>query len=127
MEVSFAFTVIVVHGIAAWENHVRPGIVPYLPKWFDETFGIPSPTSGTTRAILALNRGDLREALLYNPVAALVAAFGVGFVIYLAVSALTRRRLVPSRRLERLTFWVAMSALFLTWIAKLIWVPESYW
>lgn len=40
--------------------------------------GVPCPGCGTTRAVLALVRGDVSGALAWNPLATLALAFGVG-------------------------------------------------
>lgn len=54
-------------------------LVPLLPPCpLRTTTGVPCPTCGTTRAAVALLRGDVAAAMLANPLAAVGA---VGFVL----------------------------------------------
>ncbi|NJK31108.1 MAG: DUF2752 domain-containing protein [Deltaproteobacteria bacterium] len=99
----------------------------HVPKWFDMTFGVPSPTSGTTRAIVALDGGRLGEALLYNPVATIAGAFAWVFLLYLPISLLSGRAIAVSEPLRRGLTWTALGLLAATWLGKLAFVPRVYW
>ncbi|MGE0432531.1 MAG: DUF2752 domain-containing protein [Planctomycetota bacterium] len=86
---------------------------------FHDATGMPCPTCGSTRALLALWRGDLLTALRYNPVGSLVAAVFAAFAVYLPGSLLWRRRLVLAARLRWIIFGVTFSALFIVWGLRL--------
>jgi len=126
-EAGFFLFAAVTHGWALTKIHLVPDLGPNLPKWFDLTFGIPSPTSGTTRAILALDRGDVPTALMFHPVATVVAAFGWGFLAYLPVSKWTGWAIEADRRLERWTLWLTLLAIFTSWICKLLFLGREWW
>ena len=49
--------------------------LPALPACvFRAATGVPCPTCGTTRGVFALLHGDLRSALRFNPLSAVVVA-----------------------------------------------------
>lgn len=125
-EGSFTLIGLIIHGFAIYTGVTGEQPIPG-PKWFDATFGIPSPTSGTTRAIIALDQGRLLDALAYNPVATVAGALAAVFPIYLLVSVLSGKALHLSARLRRVITWTALGLLFATWGAKLAWLPERYW
>ncbi|HHQ47619.1 MAG TPA: DUF2752 domain-containing protein [Acidobacteria bacterium] len=57
---------------------VWPRLVPLLPRCaFHRLTGYPCPTCGTTRAALALLHGHILQAIVYNP---LMAVLGCAFV-----------------------------------------------
>jgi hypothetical protein len=67
------------------------------PCLFRELTGIPCPTCGGTRALLALARLDPGAAIAWNPLAAAAAIlFVAGGVVALA-AALARREVRPPR------------------------------
>lgn len=96
-------------------------------KWFDETFGIPSPTSGTTRAFVSLAAGQVQDALLYNAVASLAAAYLAIYLLYFPLSAWRRRELVLSDGLRKWGFWTLFALVFVNWGIKIALIPELYW
>jgi hypothetical protein len=59
--------------------------VPLPPCLFHKITGIPCPTCGFTRAFRLMARLRLSDGFLMNPLAALVFAFMVVFVVYAAV------------------------------------------
>lgn len=126
MEGTFAIISVGIHAAA-----IRIGItgeyIVHMHKWFDSTFGIPSPTSGTTRAFIALDQGHVVDAFLYNPISAIAAAFSAVFPLYLVGSIIRGQALVPTPRLRRWVTALGLGGLFVAWIAKLLWVPERYW
>ena len=73
-----------------------PGI--QLPRCAFKTItGLPCPTCGVTRTIIALSRGDVDRALFMNPLAAIAAAAGVLYLLYAAaVLALRLPRFRPT-------------------------------
>ena len=73
---------------------------PLLPRCtFRALTGLPCPTCGSTRALLALAGGHPVEAFLWNPlVVALAAAFAAGGLVAPLWAALGAPLPVPSRR-----------------------------
>lgn len=112
--------------MAIWIGITGEYIV-HVPKWFDDAFGIPSMTSGTTRAIIAFDQGRFADAILFNPVGTVAAAFMAVFPLYLFGSYLRGRALVPTLHLRTWTTWGALAALLLCWPIKLLFVPQQYW
>jgi hypothetical protein len=61
-----------------------PGI--QLPRCgFKTITGLPCPTCGLTRTIIALSRGDVQRAAFMNPLATILCAAGVLYLLYAAV------------------------------------------
>jgi hypothetical protein len=52
--------------------------------------GIPCPTCGLTRAVIALSRGDLGRALSMNPLAAVAGVAAIGYLVYAAAVLVLR-------------------------------------
>ena len=73
-----------------------PGI--QLPRCAFKTItGLPCPTCGVTRTIIALSRGDVDRALFLNPLATIACAAGLLYLLYAAaVLALRLPRLRPA-------------------------------
>lgn len=72
-----------------------PGI--QLPRCAFKTItGLPCPTCGLTRTVIALSRGDVERALFLNPLAAVVCGAGLLYLLYAAaVLALRLPRFRP--------------------------------
>jgi hypothetical protein len=95
-----------------------PGI--QLPRCVFKTItGLPCPTCGLTRTVIALSRGDLDRALFLNPLAAVACGAALLYLIYAAaVLALRLPRFRPTisatgaRRLRL----AAVTVLGLNWI-----------
>ena len=73
-----------------------PGI--QLPRCaFKIITGLPCPTCGVTRTIIALSRGDVDRALFLNPLATIVCVAGLLYLVYAAaVLALRLPRFRPT-------------------------------
>ena len=73
-----------------------PGI--QLPRCVFKTLtGLPCPSCGLTRTIIALSRGDVDRALFLNPLATIACAAGLLYLLYAAaVLALRLPRLRPT-------------------------------
>lgn len=71
--------------------------------------GLPCPSCGSTRAVLALTRGEILRAFAWNP---LITAFLATLVLYLGTRILTgwapRVRLTRTERILALTLLVAL-------------------
>src|SRR5687768_4357832 len=73
-----------------------PGI--QLPRCAFKTItGLPCPTCGVTRTVIALSRGDLAGALFLTPLAAIAGVAALLYLLYAAaVLALRLPRLRPT-------------------------------
>jgi hypothetical protein len=64
---------------------------------FKTITGLPCPTCGVTRTVIALSRGDLSRGLFMNPLAAVACLAGLLYLLYAAiVLALRLPRLRPT-------------------------------
>jgi hypothetical protein len=68
------------------------------PALFLSITGWPAPTTGLTRALLALRAGDWRASLAFNPLAVPIMALLAATLGRLAWLALRRRPVCLSRR-----------------------------
>jgi len=84
--------------------------------------GLPGPTTGFTRGLVSLLRGDILESLRYNAFAVpILVLIGTSFV-WLAILLMRRRRpLLPSG-----FYWTWLGLLLLSWFGKLLGSPD-YW
>lgn len=97
-----------------------PGI--QLPRCAFKTItGLPCPTCGLTRTIIALSRGQVDRAFFLNPLAAVACGVGLLYLVYAAaVLALRLPRLRPvvtvagARRVRYAT--VAVLAINWAWL-----------
>ena len=84
--------------------------------------GLPCPTTGGTRSIQALCRGEVAESLRYNPMTLpLVGLFCVSAIWPMALWMRGRRPSIPS--------WIGVgwvAVLGIAWLAKLLGDPQ-YW
>jgi len=114
-------------GIAGVAEFAHARHLPLPPCWFREFTGLPCPTCGGTRCLLALGHLDLTAALRWNP---LVALASVALVLWLVLSIIAplfgwnfmdrlRQRFArfPIRRL-------AIGALLLNWLYLLWALPR---
>jgi len=81
--------VVVARNYALW----RDQLVIACPAW--TIFGVPCPTCGATRAVVAAMEGDLLAALAWNPLAALLA---IGAVVSLPVTVVVLSGALPAPR-----------------------------
>ena len=84
---------------------------------FRDITGVPCPTCGGTRMMVALGRGDVLAALQWNPLLLVAMALGA---VWLFVRIALRRRIaltcsVPQRR----ALWIIAALLF---VANWIWL-----
>jgi len=90
---------VAIAGIAVARSYAlwRDQFYVACPAW--TIFGVPCPTCGATRAVVAALRGDLQAAFAWNPLAALLA---IGAVLSLPLTiavlcGLVRAPRVPVR------------------------------
>ena len=101
----------------AW---MASGRIP--PSALRALFGIPCPTTGCTRSLQALLRGDLHASLLWN-------SFTVPLIVLLAVSL--QILLAAAQRKKELVLpkWLGIawwSVLLMAWLSKFL-VGRAYW
>ncbi len=67
-------------GLCMWagRSQASEGLVLCL---FRRLTGLPCPTCGTTRSVIALARGELPQAVGYNPLAVAVCVAALGLLI----------------------------------------------
>ena len=95
-----------------------PGI--QLPRCVFKTLtGLPCPTCGVTRTVIALSRGDVDRALSLNPLAALACGAALLYLLYAAAVLLLRlprfRPTVSAAGARRVRIG-AVAALSLNWL-----------
>lgn len=86
--------------------------------------GIPCPSCGSTRALVALSSGDLSGIFRYNPIGMIIAAILLVAPFWIAFDLLTGRRTLASGFIAFEHFvqrkWVAIPAVVLL-VANWIW------
>jgi len=96
------------------------GAIP--PSILRHVTGVPAPTTGMTRSVLALVHGDVGRSLLWNPCAVPVA------VLYLVTGGVLVLRFVRRETLRLhpalASTWIGV--LLLAWLAKLALGP-TWW
>ena len=86
---------------------------------FRNVTGVPCPTCGTTRMLLALARGQPVDALLFNPFTFAVSMLGAIWLILRL--GFGRRLSLDLGRAARRRVWIVVTILFLFNWAYLIW------
>ena len=102
---------------AAWLllGHIPPSIFAYCT-------GLPCPTTGMTRSIVWLVRGDLRNCLLFNPFTVVYLSLAAISTCILLKRALQRRVVV----LPSSVGWAWFIALAFGWMTKFA-LGNQYW
>jgi hypothetical protein len=110
---AWAAAVAAAWGVSAWTAQ------PVTTCLFKRVTGLPCPTCGSGRAALALLRGDVMGAWLYNP---LTVTLGAAAAIVLATGSVTRKW--PTFRLsksQKRWLWVASAlAVAANWTCLII-------
>ena len=114
-------------GLAAFAAYVlwnliwlAQGAIP--PSILLYSTGLPCPTTGVCRSLLAFLRGDYRQGLLFNP-------FTLPYLSLLAASSLILLSQILRRRRPRLPGFLAAcwaTSLALGWAAKFL-IGRAYW
>ncbi len=108
-------------GYCIWNGYwLAQGKVP--PSIFLAATGLPAPTTGGTRAVVHLWRGELLESMRYNAMAIpilLLLAVTLGWLIRQA--AKRRPFLVPFG-----FFWAWLAVLAIAWVLKLTGDPNAW-
>ena len=81
--------IVAARSYALWQDKLQLA----CPAW--TIFGIPCPTCGATRAVVAAIQGDLLAALAWNPLAALLA---IAAVLSLPVTLAVLGGVMPAPR-----------------------------
>ena len=102
---------------AAW---IASGQIP--PSILRAIAGIPCPTTGGYRSLLALCRGEFVQSLLYNPLMLVYLLLFMYSIAVLLRQRIKRRRLVLSPVLA----WIWCSSLLIGWAAKFA-LGRQYW
>src|SRR5207253_3413552 len=85
------------------------------PSLFLAFTGLPAPTTGGTRSLIQLCRGDWRGSLHYNPMAVPIILVLIATVGWLACQLVKRQRLYLPR-----ASWLAwLFVLAVAWVVKL--------
>ena len=96
LSVALAGAALVVLWVAAGHEELPRVICP-----FRQITGIPCFTCGGTRAILALSRGDVQAAFIWNPLVAVGAIVALVWLAYAAVVTVLRAPRLRVRLGER--------------------------
>jgi ascorbate-specific PTS system EIIC-type component UlaA len=96
LSVALAGAALVVLWVAAGHEELPRVICP-----FRHLTGIPCFTCGGTRAVLALTRGDVRAAFLWNPLVAISAIAALAWLVYAAIVTTLRAPRLRVRLAER--------------------------
>jgi hypothetical protein len=96
LSVALAGAALVVLWLASGHEEAPSLICP-----FRHLTGIPCFTCGGTRAVLALTRGDLQAALVWNPLVAVGAIAAMAWLVYAAVVTALRAPRLRVRLAER--------------------------
>jgi hypothetical protein len=99
---------------------IAKGRIP--PSILTAFTGIPCPTTGGTRSVLALCHGKWRQAFLYNPLTPVYLLLFAYSVVTLSRQMLAGKRLV----LQQLTARAWLAALTVGWAAKFA-LGRKYW
>jgi hypothetical protein len=100
------FALVAFGGYVAWNaTWILCGRIP--PSIFTYFTGLPCPTTGMTRSIESLIRGDLRQFILFNPLT----------LIYLGLTA-TSAIMLAKRKIQD-DQWALPSVMALIWFASL--------
>lgn len=92
------------------------------PSIFQSLTGLPCPTTGGTRSLFALLRGELTESLRYNALCVPICLLFAVTLSQLLMQALRGKRLA----LRPWLVWIWIVILPLAWLIKLA-GDSSYW
>ncbi|MBX3200105.1 MAG: DUF2752 domain-containing protein [Labilithrix sp.] len=96
-----------------------------IPCVFASLFHTPCPGCGSTRAVLALARGDVHDALRYNAVGPVMALFIGIFAVQAFVSVLTYGDVRDAGE-GRLGFVLKRGILVLFGLELLLWIARLF-
>ncbi len=125
-----ASQLVIVALTAAWLGYTRlyfvlhPAHLTFDPSLFMYLTGRPDPACGLTRTFAWMWRGDLGRAVAVYPlgpiVFILVVALGLNGVAALVAGRRLRLAIRPTMR--RLLIVVAVAAILVNWVSKLLWL-----
>jgi hypothetical protein len=104
-----------------WNLHwiLKKKIPPSILQSFT---GIPCPTTGCTRAVLAALHGEWRSAFLWNPLTSIYLGLLLFSALWLGGQLAQRKRLA----LPSWAAWSWVAALLLGWVCKFL-LGATYW
>ena len=108
-------------GLGAWAAAFLQPVADLLPGCaFKRLTGLACATCGLTRSIMALGRGDWREAFHWHPAAALVAALLPAVALWDLRRAWNRESYpsLPNSRVARVSVWVLLLAVWALQVAR---------
>ncbi len=103
-----------------WAYWLAHGQLP--PALFRAVTGLPAPTTGMTRALLALREGQWRSSLAFNAMAIPIACLTGVTLACACVQAVRGRRIA----LPRGIVWTWVLLLAVAWVLKLV-SARQYW
>jgi hypothetical protein len=103
-----------------WTYWLCQGRLPMAP--LKALTGLPAPTTGCTRSLLALWEGDVVTSLYYNAFAVPLMALFLASLGWLVVQGVRRRPLLIPQPF--LYLWIGVLAV--AWVTKLLSDPR-YW
>jgi len=113
--------------VVAAARFARQWHLPFLRCWLHEFTGIPCPTCGCTRSLLAWGELDLGRAFFFNPLFFLLCAGVILWPVLAAFEKISRREWlsqawarVPGRR----AWQVAAGLIALNWLYLCLRLPR---
>jgi hypothetical protein len=107
----------------AWKNNSIHADQEYHVCLFKQVTGIPCPSCGTSRSLVALIRGDFQRAVRINPLGILAALLLVLIPSWMLVDLILRRA-----TLERSYVWIENNIKAKAWIwAPMILLISANW
>jgi len=79
------------YGWLAWASWQTTHSHDFSPCLFKNTTGIACPSCGSTRSTLLLSQGNIRDAVLLNPIGLIMAAIMLAAPVWLAYDIILKK------------------------------------